>query len=230
MRSLFVVSAFMALHCAPTMPHFRYDPDERGDPIVISERVGETIDSEERLQFSLFPGIADYRSATFYMISGYSYGVEIVTDKARFVSVNRDPNATYVLADYLDRHEEIRSSIKEFEDKWQIVGYDDIGQAITRHELNMIRHTRRNWLIGGGIGAVVGGLAGGAIGVTVAPEGSGMMDFSELNGAIIGCGIGSCIVGLGGGMLGMKYAPVVEQERAFDLIRQSRKPRVVEEY
>ena len=221
MRSLFVVSAFVALHCAPKMPFFRFDPDERGDPIVISERVGETIDSEERVQFGLFPGIADFRSATFYMISGYSYGVEIATDKARFVSVNLDPKATYVLADYIDRHEEIRSSIREFEDKWQIVGYDDIGQAITRHELNMIRHTRRNWYIGGGIGAVVGCLAGGAIGVAVTPEEGGMIDFSKLNGLIIGGGIGGCIGGLAGGMLGVKYAPVVEQEKAFALIRRS---------
>lgn len=114
-------------------------------PILISERVGEVIDAQEREYFGLFPKIYvdpvnyPFESATYFGLVGGGYEVRITTEQGTIVSVNRGENAVVILRDYIDNYEDIVNSRSEFEERWQIVAYDDLGQAITKDEISRVR-------------------------------------------------------------------------------------------
>jgi hypothetical protein len=91
----FIVLVALLVNCTYTLPHYFYY--ERKRPIVISERVGETIEPDEREQFDLFHGIDDFKSAMFYVIPDGGYEVEIMTEHSKLVAVNRDTNAIPIL-------------------------------------------------------------------------------------------------------------------------------------
>ena len=59
--------------CAPKLFTREYHQYERGYAIIISERVGEKVDVEERVHFGLLKGIDDFESAGFYDIEGGGY-------------------------------------------------------------------------------------------------------------------------------------------------------------
>ena len=64
--AVFVVAMTLILNCTYTVHH--YFSYETTRPIVISERVGKTIDAEEQGQFGLFLWVGDFKFATFYGI------------------------------------------------------------------------------------------------------------------------------------------------------------------
>jgi hypothetical protein len=112
-----------------------YDEYTRGQPIVISEGAGETIDAAEGEQFALFQQVEDLESATFYEIDEGGYEVSMMAGGKEFVAVNRDPMAVQILRYYVDNHAEIMESRQVFEKKWGVVGYDTLGIAITNREI-----------------------------------------------------------------------------------------------
>ena len=132
-----IVLLTLLLNCAYTPRH--YLNYQRAQPIIISKRVGETIDIAEREQFSLFKGIEDFESASFYKILNGGYEVIIIAKNKKYIAVNRDSLAVEILGDYISRYEEIGISKTEFEKKWKIIDYDDLGQPITKYEINRIK-------------------------------------------------------------------------------------------
>lgn len=149
MVTLVVLVAWL-LNCAPTLPQDKYHQYERIYPIVISTHVGETIDTEEREQFGLFPVIEDFKAATFYGIKGGGYEVEILTTNKKLVAANRDPKGIEMLRNYIDSYAKMQYSKEDFEKKWKIVDYDYLGQPITEHEI--YGNKKHNCCIGGALG------------------------------------------------------------------------------
>jgi len=82
-----VVLVFFVLNCASTLPRYDYRVYEREQPVVISERVGDTIDPEESERFDLFAGIENFERAQFYALEDGGYVVEITADGFPFFSV-----------------------------------------------------------------------------------------------------------------------------------------------
>lgn len=226
--SVVVVMALL-FNCAYTPRHYLSYGETR--PIVISPQVGETIDVEEREKFDLFHGIEDFKSAMFYGIPDGGYEVEIITEHSKLVAVNRDTNAIPIMRDYIDRNEEIKDSTAAFEEKWEIVDYDDIGQPITRDEVNRVKRYY-NYRIGCCVGGCLLGLVPSAIlGIVVAgsswpwpympledpthPE-AGVIVF--IAGLTVSAGLGA--------LLGNKF----ERSKALKAIKMGRQPRVAEHF
>ena len=114
--------------------------------VTVSERVGETINSEERENFDLFlpeiyirPVTYQYESANIYAIPGGGYELEMVGAKHTVVVVNKDPDGIDILADYIDNYEQVVIAKDFFEDRWGIVDYDGLGLPITEKEIQMAR-------------------------------------------------------------------------------------------
>lgn len=140
----------LLFNCAPRLSHYR--EYESKLPVTISDRVGDAIDATEREKFDLLHGIEDFVYAEYYSILDGGYAVEITTDDAVYKAVDRDERAVEILRDYINRNEEIRANRKQFEEKWNIVGYDTLGQPITRNEVNAVR-----LLYAGAVGGVLAG-------------------------------------------------------------------------
>lgn len=67
------------------------DAQEKEHVIIISERVGEEIDREERDKYNLFPGVPGFQSAIFYANSDSTYFLEInyLDEKSGELKTNR---------------------------------------------------------------------------------------------------------------------------------------------
>lgn len=141
---VFTVLFALTLNCAYTPRH--YLNYQRTQPIIISRRVGETVDVVEREQFDLFKGIEDFEFASFYKILNGGYEMIMITKQSKYIVVNRDSLAIEILGDYISRYEEIKNSKTEFEKKWKIVDYDELGQPITKYEINRVK--KSNYTIG----------------------------------------------------------------------------------
>ena len=113
-----------------------YDDYKKGQPIVVSERVGDTIDAVEGEQFVLFQQVDDFEAATFYEIDEGGYEVSMMAGGKEFVAINRDAMAVEILRYYVDNHAEIIESRQVFEKKWGVVAYDTFGIAITKREIS----------------------------------------------------------------------------------------------
>jgi hypothetical protein len=148
--------------------------------VVVSERVGETIDSDEREHFDLFlpeiyvkPLTYQYESATIYAIPGGGYELQISGVKHTLVVVNKDPHGIDVLADYVDNHEDVIVSKLAFEEKWGIVDYDGLGLPITRKEMQITRkyviaeHKKAARMVPAAWGGCIGMAAGGALAIII---------------------------------------------------------------
>jgi uncharacterized protein YxeA len=218
----FIVLVALLVNCAHTIPH--YFDYERKRPIVISKRVGETIEPEEREQFDLFHGIGDFKAATFYGIKGGGYEVEIVTANEQLIVVNRDPQAIEILQDYIERYEEIKDSREAFEEKWEIVDYDDSGLPITKSEASM--NVQHGWCIGcsGGCGLVSFGLSCVAVSLIALGELSSQHP-GENDDLYMAMLIGGTVAGM---LTGFLMGRTVDSRRAIDAIKEARKSRVVE--
>ena len=147
----------------------------RQNPIVVSERVGDVIDSEEREYFNLFhpeiyirPLTYQYISATVTPKYNGGYAVHISTTQGILYIENRDPHGLEIFADYIDNYETIGETREIFEEKWDIIDYDDMYLPITKHERDNVSHEiaagqmalqgPSNIGIGGCIGLGVGGI------------------------------------------------------------------------
>ncbi len=128
-----VLIVFLYCQCTPR----QYTGYRRiGNPVVISEVVGEVIDLEERNRYDLFHGIDDFETATFYAIKGGGLVAEIQTRYQKLAAVNRDSQSYLILREYLDNYEWIQNSRELFERKWKIVDYDVLGFPITQNEIS----------------------------------------------------------------------------------------------
>jgi hypothetical protein len=159
-----------------------------GGPIVVSERVGEVIDAEEREFFDLFlpeiylqPATYRYESAVFRTLGVGGYELRISTVSDTLTIVNKDPQGIEILGDYIDNYEAVVESTHAFEDKWGIVDYDFIGLPITQSEIQtakkrMIASAKRPSMrlqpimVGAGIGGCLGGIVAYAITSDYEPE------------------------------------------------------------
>ena len=219
----FIVLVALLVNCTYTLPHYFYY--ERKRSIVISKRVGETIEPEEREQFDLFHGIDEFKAATFYEITGDGYDVEIFTEHEKLIAYNRNPDAVMILRDYIERYEIIKDSMLEFEKKWGIVDYDVLGQPITTDEIKI--NSRRYWpgflaLSGTVVGCVSSCLIFGI--PEVAVDVPSDYDDSESKNKIF-IGLGSAGLGCLSGTL---YGIELDKRDALRKIKDARKPRVVE--
>jgi hypothetical protein len=137
--------------------------------------VGDVIDSEEREYFNLFhqeiyirPLTYQYISATVTPIYNGGYAVHISTTQGILYIENNDPRGLEILADYIDNYEVIGETREIFEEKWDIIDYDDMYLPITKHERDNVSHEiatgqmaltgPSNIGIGGCIGLCVGGI------------------------------------------------------------------------
>lgn len=87
----------------------------------------------DRERFNLFlpeiyvrPLTYEYGSAQVYTIPGGGYELRMSAMKHTVLVVNKDPRGIEILADYIDRYEEVVESKQGFGDKWNIIDYDNI--------------------------------------------------------------------------------------------------------
>lgn len=179
---LFIFVALL-LNCA--IPHRIHSYDQYSDagihPMIISDRVGESIDTLERRQFDLFPLINDFESAIIYQIGKddpeyiKGYVVEITTaDGRKYRSVNRDPHGIRILRDYVDDYDSLAVIFTELSDaaghaydnkvvnktvkenlkiKYHIIDYDDdLGLPITSEEVKKYKEKKYSAIYSGGCG------------------------------------------------------------------------------
>ena len=141
---VYVFVFILPLSCTYTLS--QYQESESRSPVVISERVGEIVNDEERLHYNLFPEVEDFESAQFYEIPEGGYDVEISTEHQKLIAYNRNRDAVLILREYINRYEIIKDSISLFEEKWGIVDYDTLGQPITQDEIRI--NSARKWRAG----------------------------------------------------------------------------------
>jgi hypothetical protein len=176
--SLVMISLLLAncIHSPSRPTEQKYDLVHQ---IIISERVGEVIDAQEREYFNLFlpkiylpPMTYQYESAVFRAISGGGYVVRIATTGDTLISVIKDLRGIEILGDYINNYEEIKGSREAFDNKWNIIDYDFLDLPITKQEveftreyLNAEKKLPRRWpvLAGASLGAVVGGVTAAVI-------------------------------------------------------------------
>lgn len=217
-----IVLITLLSNCTLTLPH--YIDYQKKLPIVISTLVGETIDPEEREKFDLFHGIDDFKSATFYAISNGGYEVEIITENAKLASVNRDSNAILIMKEYIDTYEDIRDSRKEFDKKWNIVDYDELGQPITTNEINRVKGADYR------VGCVGSCLMLGVLSLIfldMVPHfalGPSKVNVKDEWYYLV---IGGTIVGVATGVLEGHHADILN---ALEAIKKARQPRVIEQF
>jgi hypothetical protein len=146
--------------------------------VVVSERVGEVIDADEREYFNLLsseiyvrPVTYRYETAALHAIAFGGYEVRISTANNTLVVVNRDTRGIEILRDYIDNYETVVESRQAFEEKWGIIDYDPLGQPITKDEMLLTEErmssvwkspssTFRSIMIGASLGGCVGGVVG----------------------------------------------------------------------
>ncbi len=225
-RAILIIVVALLLNCTYILPQYRNY--HKVGPMAISERVGETLDPGEREQFDLFPEVDSFKTAKFYRIAEGGYAVEILTENKKFVAVNRDSAAIILLGDYIDRYEEIQVSKVTFEEKWEIVDYDDIGQPIRQHELTKTQSKRFCCSGKGGTGCVAGGIVGClALGVILPTLGA----FNIISGDDFWEGVfwyGSIPLGVIGAVTGIWLEKNVFKNDALKAIKKSRRPRAIE--
>ncbi len=159
-------------------------------PVVVSEKIGDTIDLIERDQFNLFPGINSFESAQIFVLSDSTGGfiIELTSIYGKkHHSINRDPHGLEIMGDYIDNYENIiatRDSLmrsrkiienvyrgfhKEpvyekvkdpFETKWHIINYDAMGLPITHEEVAIYHRKHANILTHSGCCCLATGTAG----------------------------------------------------------------------
>lgn len=232
--TLFMAILFL-LNC--TSIPLNYLDYKRDVPLVISNRVGETIEPEEREAFGLFKGLADFKAATFYSIyrpeaHQGGYEVEIITETLKLISVNRDSLAIEILRDYINRYDEIKDSIEKFEKRWKIIAYDDLNLPITQYEVNIIKQNVFASALGSACclasiipSAILGVLLGIPLAFSpeppifsaIGPEFNPIVFWGTL---ISGTALSSWI--------GVRTGDKIDRSYAVKMIKKSRKPKVVE--
>ena len=104
--------------------------------VIVSSRVGESIEPEEREHFALFPELEHFQKAEFQGIEGGRYELYIETEKHNLRVRNIGISALALMGDYIDNYEEIVEDRRKFENKWNIVDYDELGLPILKRRSN----------------------------------------------------------------------------------------------
>ncbi|UCG31033.1 MAG: hypothetical protein JSV53_03935 [candidate division WOR-3 bacterium] len=223
-----VILAVLVLNCAPTLPQMEYPIIKRERPIVVSERVGDVVDAEEREQFGLFPAIEGFQEARFYHFKEGGYALEITTAEEKLMSVNSWPSAVRLMKDYIDNYERFENYPDSFALKWKIFGYDDLGVPITKYETDGV--------VSIGHAVSCGCVAGLLTGIGVAAFGVAAVQDYGTSGGDMGGGIGLMMgaifltvaaTGIAGCVTGFAVH-TTDRKNAVETIREMRKPRVVE--
>jgi len=220
-----IVLVFFLLNCTYTAKH--YLAYERAELTVVSQRVGETIDPQERKQFNLFQGINDFKAAHFYGIEGGGCEIEILAAQQKFAAVNRDENTIMMLRDYIDRYEEIKESKEGFEKKWEIVAYDVLGFPVTKSEVNRYCHPAASWGCGIGSALFIIGCSVFAVtllGLRTLFEPTTPAEEREQN---IVLAVGT-ILGIATGAVVRTAIKSSDELKSIAFIKEAREPRVVE--
>ena len=94
--------------------------EDEGEIIVISERVGEEIDPEEREKFKLFQNVKGFQSAVFIKLSDNRYFLKItyLDDKTGELKIARTQHlemSTKNTGDYIDHFEEIQTEKHQYQ-------------------------------------------------------------------------------------------------------------------
>jgi hypothetical protein len=221
-KSIRCIVIALLLQCTYGVHYYDYHDYELEQPIIVSERIGETIDPEEREQYDLFPGIENFTSATFYGPSKRGYAVEIVTESKKYISTNRDPLAVEILCDFFENYEYSERFRQEFETKWAVVTYDDLGFPITQDEIDAMRHPTRAILLGATGGCLLGAIPGALIGLAI---GFSVEHYGEL--AVMYAGPGALIGGAIVGAIGASAARSIDKNNALEGIKESRRIREI---
>jgi hypothetical protein len=207
-----------------------YDEYTKGQPIVISERVGETIDAVEGEQFALFQQVDNFEAATFYEIDEGGYEVSMLAGGKEYVAINRDPRAVQILRYYVDNHAEIMESRQVFEKKWGVVGYDTLGIAITKNEIGAYTDPGGPVALGLGCGllSVLGiGLVGFMIYMSNWEldlfSGEQDEDKTAWSNAVLPLGVGAAM-----GIATYLWMSDNSKNRALQMIKEGRSPMVVD--
>ena len=96
-----------------------YAQEEEGEIVIISERVGEKIDLEERNKYNLFPAIKGFQSAVLLNLLDGSYVLKIIylDETTGEEKVKRIPRSEWNIKRYrdiIDHFEEIQTSFPEY--------------------------------------------------------------------------------------------------------------------
>lgn len=223
-----VVVAFV-LNCASTLSHYEYQVYEREQPIVISERVGEIIDTEEGERFALFYEIKEFKEAQFYAIEDGGYVVEIMTDDKKLAAINCDQNAIMILRDYINKYEEISADRAAFESKWNILDYDTLGVPITENEVRRVMNQTRGRAVIRGLTCFSGSSCLGllfGLGIAAGGAGSGT-DIGPALGVTGGLIVLGAVASIGLVAAGTMIAITYSKNTASFLqtIKEARKPK-----
>ncbi|KPJ64988.1 hypothetical protein AMJ44_11555 [candidate division WOR-1 bacterium DG_54_3] len=223
--TFFIVVLLLLANCTYNLRH--YHKIERKDVIIVSERVGETIDAQEREHFGLFLGMDDFESARLYEVEGDGYDVEISAGHRRFVAYNRSPDALLILREYIEDFEVVKDSMPVFEKKWGIVDYDTLGQPITRREIEMNMAPKRGWrtwlvLTGATAGCVGSCLIFGAPSLQIDVP-TDYDNSEDVRKGLINLGSTAA-----GGVSGWFIGSELDRRKALKMIKEARKPRVIE--
>jgi len=223
-----VLLIVFVLDCAPVLPQYERPIYDGKNALVISERIGEIIDPEERKQFDLFHGIKAFKEARLFEFANGGYVLEITTDNGRLVSVNHDQDAIMILRDYIDTYEKAGIDRAAFARKWKVLDYDTLGIPITESEVNRLMERSRGRAvqcclascgIPAGIGFVIGlsaqGSDGTGIGAAFA-QGMGLLAFYL--GVAVGLASGAVVY----------FTTQENEETCMRAIKEARKPRPVE--
>jgi hypothetical protein len=199
-------------------------------PVFIHEDVGENIDDIERQTYTLFPTIDGFAKAVLYEHSREGYEWEIFAGESKLVARNEDPQTVLILADYIERHEEILESRVKFESDWSIVDYDSLGQPITQKEVDHVIAQLKKRKGRGMAGCALSGcLSGALLGAILTFESESMgyghafpsMEVSK-DAVLIGAALGGA-AGLAAGALILRS----DAQQAIKTIKEARKPREV---
>ena len=193
---------------------------DKSPAVVFSKKAGDSImiDAEKREQLGLFPGIEGFEEARFTVTSSGGYDLEVMAQGGRFSGTNKDTVAATVLCDYIANYEEYKESPGAFEKKWSIVAYDELGFAITAHEVASIKNRALPWACGGGcflLGAIPTAFLTMAIGGG-SPSGGGDMNWVAGSIVIVTGAVGSVIAGKA---IGNK----ISKQGAVKMIKESRR-------
>jgi hypothetical protein len=223
MKRIVAIAVVLALisNCTYSLRHYRVYA--RGNIIELNNTIGDVIDTEERAEYDLFPDMGGFKEARFYTIPDGGYEVEIITDRRKYVAVNRDALANQILKDYFSRYNTPQYNQGDFEKKWKIVAYDILGFPITQREVD--KNIKHGCCIGAtaGCGLASLGMSGLVALVTAVSGPWGQEEVNEplfftilIGGTLAGVVTGS----LSGGKM--------DRDRAIDAIGEARMPRVVE--
>ena len=223
-----VLLIILVLNCAPVLPQYEHPIYDRKHALVISERIGETIDPNERRQYDLFHGIEKFKEARFFALADGGYVLEITTDDEKLVSVNRHQDAILILRDYVNKSEEIYADRAAFTRRWRVLEYDTLGIPITESEVNQLVERSRRF-------AVIGCFACCAV-----PTGLGFLVAHDVNSSgdtSIGAGIAGALglmafysamlIGAASGVV-VYFMTYKNAEKCIRAIKELRRPRPVE--